>query len=37
MNFLDPQRVKALYQPQKFMPLVRPLFLNDYLRARLPV
>jgi hypothetical protein len=37
MNFLDPKRIAALYQPKHFMPLVKPLFLNDYLKARLPL
>ena len=37
MNFLDPKRIAALYQPEHFMPLVKPLFLNDYLKARLPL
>lgn len=37
MNFLDAAYVAKNYQPKHFMPLVQPLFLNDYLRARLPL
>jgi len=37
MNVLAPKRIAALHQPRHFMPLVKPLFLNDYLKARLPL
>ena len=37
INFLDAANVARLHQTAHFMPLVKPLFLNDYLRARLPL
>lgn len=37
INFLDAARVARTYQTKKFMPLVKPLFLNHYLRVRLPL
>jgi hypothetical protein len=37
MNFLDAACVAKNYQTAPFMPLVKPLFLNDYLKARLPL
>lgn len=36
INFLTPAFVSANYQPANFLPLVRPLFMNDYLRSALP-
>lgn len=36
INFLTPEFIAANYQPAPFLPLVNQLFLNDYLRQRLP-
>lgn len=36
INFLTPEFVAANYQPAKFLPLIRPLFLNAYLKQALP-
>ena len=36
LNFMDPDFVRAHYQFEKFQPFVRPLFLNPYLKERLP-
>ena len=34
INFLDYARVKKLHQLDQFAPLIRPMFVNDYLRDR---
>lgn len=36
INFLTPELVAKLYQPDSFKPMISPLFMNDYLAARLP-
>jgi FAD binding domain len=35
INFLTPEAVAKLYHPQAFLPHVKAMFLNDYLRKRL--
>jgi FAD binding domain len=37
INFLTPDRVARDYGAAQFMPTVSPMFMNDYLRRRLPV
>lgn len=36
INFMDPAFVRGHFMYDRFQPLVRPIFLNDYLKARLP-
>ncbi len=36
LNFMDPAFVRSHYQFDQFKPFIRPLFLNPYLRERLP-